>query len=315
MERKQATMKRVGFMFAGQGAQSVGMGRDLYEGSPAARAVFQAADRLLGRGLSELCFAGPAAALKASANCQPAIFTVSMACLAALREQLEVAPVVCGGLSLGEFAAVASAGSLDFAEALRLVAERGRLMDEACRASAGAMAAVIGADPTLVDEVCRRHDVDVANYNCPGQVVISGDRARIEAALATLAAAGVSRVVMLDVAGAYHSRLMTPAAVAFGAVLGPVAVRPPSCAIVQNVPGAAVQDPAVLKENLRAQVNGSVRWESCVRAMITAGAEVLVELGPGKVLTGFVRRIDRQFPVCAVGSQADLAAAVALLGG
>jgi len=292
------------------------MGRDLYDRSPAARAVFESADRLLGRSISDLCFAGPAEALKASANCQPAIFTMSMACLAALRERLPaVAPVVCGGLSLGELAAVTCAGSLDFADALRLVAARGQLMDEACQATAGAMAAVIGAETALVEDVCRRHEVDVANYNCPGQVVISGERTRVAAAVASLAAAGVSRVVMLEVAGAYHSRLMTPAAAAFGAVLAPTDLRAPVCPVVQNVPGTAVTAPAVLKENLQAQVNGSVRWESCLRAMLAAGAEVLVELGPGKVLAGFVRRLDRQFPVCSVGTEAELTAAVALLGG
>jgi [acyl-carrier-protein] S-malonyltransferase len=306
-------MKRVGLMFAGQGAQAVGMGRDLWEQSPAARAVFERADAVLGRSISGLCFAGPAGALTASVNCQPAIFTMSMACYAALRERLPVEPVVCGGLSLGELAAVTCAGVLGFDEALRLVAERGRLMDDACRAAAGAMAAVIGAEVALVEEVCRQHAVDVANYNCPGQVVISGGTAEVKAAVAGLAAAGVSRVVMLEVAGAYHSRLMAPAARAFAAVLAPVELRAPTYPVAQNVPGTLVTEAAAIRDNLRAQVSGSVRWEACVRAMLAAGAEVLVELGPGKVLTGFMRRIDRAFPVCAVGSGADLAAVVQML--
>ena len=306
-------MKRVGLMFAGQGAQAVGMGRDLWEQSPAARAVFERADAVLGRSISSLCFAGPAAALTASANCQPAIFTMSLACEAALRERLSVEVVVCGGLSLGEWSAVTCAGMLGFDEALRVVAERGRLMDEACRATAGAMAAVIGADTALVEDVCRRHEVDVANYNCPGQIVISGGRCEVKAAVAALGLAGASRVVMLEVAGAYHSRLMTSAALAFGAVLAPVDLGVPVCPVAQNVPGALVTDAGAIRDNLRAQVNGSVRWEACVRAMLAAGAEVLVELGPGKVLAGFMRRIDRTIPVCSVGSYADLAAAQVLL--
>jgi [acyl-carrier-protein] S-malonyltransferase len=306
-------MKRVGFMFAGQGAQAVGMGRDLWEQSPAARAVFERANVVLGRSIADLCFEGPAAALTASVNCQPAIFTMSMACHAALQERLPVAPVVCGGLSLGELAAVTCAGVLGFDDALRLVAERGRLMDEACRATAGAMAAVIGADTALVEGICRQHEVDVANYNCPGQVVISGGCAGVKAAVAALAAVGVSRVVMLEVAGAYHSRLMTSAALAFGAVLAPLELRAPTCPVAQNASGALVTEVAVIRDNLRAQVNGSVRWEACVRALLAAGAEVLVELGPGKVLSGFMRRLDRAFPAGSIGSCADLAATVQLL--
>jgi len=307
-------MKRVGFMFAGQGAQSVGMGRDLWEHSPAARVVFERADRVLGRPVSALCFEGPAAALTASVNCQPAIFTTSMACLAALRERCAVEPLACGGLSLGELAAVTCAGALDFEAALRLVAERGRLMDEACRATDGTMAAVIGADVGLVEGTCRQHGVDMANYNCPGQVVISGARQALDAAVKSLAAARVSRVVMLEVAGAYHSRLMNAAAASFGRILAEAPLRAPRCLVAQNVPGGMVSDPDALRANLRAQVNGSVRWESCVRAMMAVGAEVLVEVGPGKVLSGFLRRIDRAFPVCAVGSWAEVEAAAGLLG-
>jgi [acyl-carrier-protein] S-malonyltransferase len=300
-------------MFAGQGAQSVGMGRDLWERSAAARAVYECADQILGRSVSRLCFEGPAAALTASVNCQPAIFVTSMACLAALRERCAVEPVVCGGLSLGELAAVTCAGGLDFEEGVRLVAERGRLMDEACRASDGAMAAVIGAEVALVEGVCRQQGVDMANYNCPGQVVISGARAAVAEAVKALGAAGVTRVVGLDVAGAYHSRLMAPAAAAFAEVLAGVVLKAPRCPVAQNVPGALVTDPAALRDNLRAQVSGSVRWEACVRAMFAAGAELLLEIGPGKVLSGFVRRLDRGFPLSAVGTWAEVETAAAML--
>lgn len=306
-------MKRVGFMFAGQGAQVVGMGKDLYEQSPAAKAVFDAADGILGRAISTLCFAGPAADLTASANCQPAIYTVSMACAAALQERSGVQPAVCGGLSLGEFAALTCAGALEFAAGLRLVAERGRLMDEACRAADGAMAAVIGADAGVVADICAREGVDVANYNCPGQLVISGERRRLQQTLAALQAAGISRVVLLDVAGAYHSRLMQPAATAFAPVLDATPFREPSCPLAQNTVGSLVSDPAAIRANLKAQVTGSVRWEACVAAMRGTGIAALIELGPGKVLSGFMKRIDRAFPVANVATWADLAAAATLL--
>jgi len=299
-------MKRVGFMFAGQGAQAVGMGKDLVQESSAARAVFDRADAVLGRSVSDLCFEGPADALTASRNCQPAIYTMSLACLAALRERADIQPVVCAGLSLGEFAAVTCAGALDLEPGLLLVAERGRLMDEACRQTDGAMAAVIGAQTTCVEAACALNGVDVANFNCPGQLVISGVRDAIERTVAALGETSGVRVVMLDVAGAYHSRLMQPAADAFAAVLAETALAAPICPVAQNVAGACVSTPDALRANLGAQVTGSVRWEACVAAMMAQGVDLLIELGPGKVLSGFMRRIDRRFPVVNVAAYADL---------
>ncbi|MBN2452175.1 MAG: ACP S-malonyltransferase [Lentisphaeria bacterium] len=307
-------MRRTGYMFAGQGAQSVGMGRDLYENSPAARAVIDRADAVLGRSLSALCFEGPAEDLTASVNCQPAIYTVSVACAAALQERFQGKPVVCGGLSLGEFAALTCAGGIAFEAGLRLVAARGKCMDEACRAADGAMAAVIGADPAVVTRVCAAHAVDVANYNCPGQLVISGDRRQLGQAVTALAAAGVNRVILLDVAGAYHSRLMAPAADRFAPLVDAAPITAPICPLAQNAVGDVVTEVGAIRANLKAQVTGSVLWEACVGAMLRQGTEVLVELGPGKVLAGFMRRIDRAFPVCSVGCMADLDAAGALLG-
>lgn len=304
---------RVGFMFAGQGAQFPGMGSDLPASSPAAAAVFQHADALLGRSLSELCFAGDAEALTASANCQPAIFTMSLACVAAFRERTGLAPTVCGGLSLGELTALAAAGAYDFATGLQLVARRGQLMDQACAASQGAMAAVIGGEPAVIEAICRETDVDVANYNCPGQIVISGLAEKVAAAVAKLKDAGPRSVVPLNVAGAFHSRLMQPAATAFAPVLDATAIGTPACPVAQNVVGALVTDPAALRANLALQVTGSVQWEACVQAMLATGIHALIEFGPGKVLAGFMRRIDRSFPVCSIQGAEDLAAAEKLL--
>lgn len=306
--------KRVGFMFAGQGAQCVGMGKDLHDGSPAARALFTKADEVLGRDISRICFEGPEDRLTASANCQPAIYTMSMACLAALRERLDIVPVVCGGLSLGEFAALAAGGATDFETGLRLVSTRGALMDAACAATEGAMAAVIGAELSVVENACEQGGVDIANLNCPGQIVISGGRTKVEQTMKILSEAGVSRIMMLQVAGAFHSRLMASAAEAFAGILEQTAFSVPSCPIVQNVTGGKVADPDAIRENLRAQVTGSVHWEQCVRTMLDMGIEALVEFGPGKVLSGFMRRIDKSVPTANVGSLADVEPVAAILG-
>ena len=293
-------------MFAGQGAQYPGMGKDLYEKSTAARAVFERADRILGRPISTLCFDADAAELTASANCQPAIYTMSLACLAALREAGTFELAVCGGLSLGEFAAVTAAGSLDLETGLPLVGRRGELMDQACRSTEGTMAAVLGGDPDIVARICQAGGVDVANYNCPGQLVISGATPAMDQTIALLAEEGITKVIRLQVAGAFHSRLMQPAAAAFAPLLDTATFRDPQCPVAQNASGALVSAAAEIRENLKAQVTGSVRWENCVRAMLDTGIDLLVEVGPGKVLSGFMKRIDRKFPVARAGTMADI---------
>lgn len=300
-------------MFAGQGAQAVGMGRDLVAVSAAARRCFERADAVLERSLSSLCFAGPLSELTASANCQPAVYTMSVACAAALQERCPVEPGVCAGLSLGEFAALAVAAAFDFDTGLRLVAARAGLMDAACRATDGAMAAVIQASPALVEQVCADAGVDVANYNCPGQIVISGARERLATAMAALAAAGVSRVVPLQVAGAFHSRLMTAAAAELGTVLADVPIAVPRCPVVQNSVGELVDAPAAIRANLETQVAGSVRWEACVRAMLDRGVDAMIEFGPGRVLSGFMRRIAPDVPTWNVSTADDLERTVAAI--
>jgi [acyl-carrier-protein] S-malonyltransferase len=202
---------------------------------------------------------------------------------------------------------------LDFAAGLPLVSRRGELMDQACQAADGAMAAVLGGDPEVVSRVCEAGGIDVANYNCPGQLVISGAAAAVDETVTALAAEGITKVIRLQVAGAFHSRLMQPAATAFAPVLDAVDFRSPVCRVVQNVTGDRVADPAEIRENLKAQVTGSVRWEACVRAMLAADVDRLIEVGPGKVLSGFMKRIDRRFPVAQAGTVADIEALAAKL--
>lgn len=286
---------KAAYIFSGQGAQTVGMGKDLYESSNAAAAIYNEADSVLGWSISDICFNGPAEKLTESRYCQPAIYTTSMACLAAYREKYEGDPdevVGCAGLSLGEYAALACAGFFSFANGLKLVARRAELMDEACRKTAGGMAAIIAGDPDVIREVCRECGIDVANYNCPGQIVISGEKEGVLKACGILKEKGVKRALPLNVAGAYHSRLMAEAGQQLRSALADTYVSELELPVVQNLTGATETNLDRIKENLVGQVAGSVRWEECVRTLIGLGAEKFVEFGPGSVLTGFVKKID-----------------------
>ena len=287
-------MARIGFIFAGQGAQYAGMGRGLAEKSPAARTIFAEADRLLGYSISKLCFEGTLEDLTPCAVCQPAIFTVSMAAHAAYLEQGGSAPSGCGGLSLGEFSAACAAGVFSFETALRLVALRGRLMDDCCQRNPGGMAAIIGGQTEEIQAVCAECGIDVANYNCPGQIVISGPRDALDRAVELLAPKCL-RAVKLTVAGAYHSRLMNEAAERFAEALATTEINAPAVPFAQNVPGTLVTSPEAIRDNLRRQVASSVRWEDCARALMPL-CDSFAEFGPGNVLSGFMKRIDRRFP-------------------
>lgn len=288
-------MEKIGFMFAGQGAQAPGMGAAIAQENVAARRIFELADAMLGYGLSEICFNGTMEQLTPCAVCQPAIFTVSMAAHAAWRCEHEGAePSICAGLSLGEFSAACAAGVFDFENGLKLVAERGRLMDECCQRFPGGMAAVLGGKVEEIEEVCRQADVDVANYNCPGQIVISGRNEALDKACGLLDGK-VLRTVKLNVAGAYHSRLMKPAAEAFAEVLDNCRLGEPRILFAQNVPGGIVSGTDEIRSNLQRQVASSVRWEQCARTMMEH-SQRLLEFGPGNVLCGFMKRIDRAFP-------------------
>ena len=286
--------------FAGQGAQFAGMGADLYSTFPAAKRVFDEADQILGYSLSGLCFHGTEEDLTACAHCQPAIFTMSAAILAVLQEKTDFQFAACGGLSLGEWTALLAAGCCDFATALRLVQKRGQLMDEACRRHPGAMAAVLGADASVVEELCRQCEIDIANLNCPGQIVVSGLADKVTEFQERGQAQGL-KTMRLNVAGAYHSRLMQEAADQFRLCLQDITFKPPVAFFVQNFPGARATSPEDIKENLCRQISGTVRWESCLRLLL-GQADVILELGPGKVHAGLLRRISKETVVHSLNS-------------
>jgi [acyl-carrier-protein] S-malonyltransferase len=299
------------FLFAGQGAQKVGMGRSVYENSPAARAVYEEANRVLGWDLAKVSFEGPEAELTQTKVCQPALFVHGLALLAAMREAgklPEGEPRFALGLSLGELTAYCAAGVFDFATGLRIVAERGRLMQQACEQTTGGMAAIIGEDREKVAALCQEFDIEAANFNAPGQIVVSGEKAKVEAAVAGAKARGMKKVIPLVVAGAYHSRLMEPARAAFAAFLAEVPFAAPKLTVFTNTTGQAVGDPAAIKAALASQVVSSVRWEDCMRSAAAAGATEFWELGPGGVLAGLARRIDKGWPVKSFAEFADVIA-------
>ncbi len=295
------------FVFSGQGAQAVGMGRDLVEAFPAAKARFDEADAVLGYDQSSIVFEGPAEKLTESRYCQPAIYTMSCAALDAFRSRFpEVKPVACAGLSLGEYGALYAGGAFDFASGLRLLAQRAELMDRACRSTSGGMASVLSGDPDVIREVCAACGIDVANYNSPGQIVISGEKEKLAKAVEELKNRGMRKVVVLNVAGAFHSRLMAPAGEALKPVLEASAMTLPTTPVYHNFTAAVAGSVEELKANLASQVAGSVRWEECVRAMVAAGGDTMIEFGPGNVLTGLLRRTLPEVPYFNVNSAASL---------
>ena len=295
------------FVFSGQGAQAVGMGRDLVEAFPAAKARFDEADAVLGYDQSSIVFEGPAEKLTESRYCQPAIYTMSCAALDAFRSRFpEVKPVACAGLSLGEYGALYAGGAFDFASGLQLLAQRAELMDRACRSTSGGMASVLSGDPDVIREVCAACGIDVANYNSPGQIVISGEKEKLAKAVEELKNRGMRKVVVLNVAGAFHSRLMAPAGEALKPVLEASAMTLPTTPVYHNFTAAVAGSVEELKANLASQVAGSVRWEECVRAMVAAGGDTMIEFGPGNVLTGLLRRTLPEVPYFNVNSAASL---------
>ena len=279
------------FVFSGQGAQSVGMGRDLCEKFSTARKYFDTADRVLGYSLSDVIFNGPAETLTQTRYCQSAIYTMSCACLGVFREKFPaLEPAAAAGLSLGEYAALCCGGAFTFEEGLKLLQKRADLMDECCNSTSGGMDTALGCEAAVIEEVCAAAGVDVANYNSPGQIVISGDKEKVKAAVAELKGRGYRKVIELQVAGAFHSKLMAPAGAALATVLESAALKLPQIPVYQNFTASAPGSVEELKQNLAAQVSGSVRWESCVRAAVAAGAEMMIEFGPGNVLTGLLKR-------------------------
>ncbi len=295
--RERTVVGKVAFVFPGQGSQFVGMGQTLSAQSEAARRIFETADAALGFSLSGLCFAGPEEELKLTANTQPAILTASVAVLAALKEKLpDYTPDFVAGHSLGEYSALVAAGALSFADAVKVVRARGQFMEEAVPAGQGAMAAVLNMERAALQAVCEEvtasgHPVQPANMNCPGQIVISGSAEGVKLAGEKAKAAGAKRVLPLNVSGPFHSSLMQPAADKLQAVLAGVTVQEASVPVVANVTARPVTEAATIVEQLVQQVSAPVLWEDSVQWMVEAGVTTFVEIGPGKVLAGLIKKI------------------------
>lgn len=276
------------YVFPGQGAQAPGMGQDLFE---AHQAMFEQADSVLGFGLTDLMFHGSMEDLTQTKVTQPAIFVHSVIKAASLGTEFQ--PDMVAGHSLGEFSALVAAGALKFEDGLRLVAERALAMQDACDAEPSTMAAILGLSDEQVEQICAATPgvVVPANYNSPGQLVISGARAAVEAACAACSAAGAKRALILPVGGAFHSPLMEPARARLAEALDSVSIQAPRCPIYQNVVAAPVSDPEAIRANLKAQLTGSVRWTQSVLAMVHDGATNFYEVGPGKALQGMIKKI------------------------
>lgn len=303
-------MTSVAHVFPGQGSQAVGMGQDLVDRYPIARRVFEEADAALGFRLSQLCFEGPADELRRTINAQPAILVTSIACL---RVAEEVAPEALGGSpafvaghSLGEYTALIAAGVVDFAQGVRLVRERGRLMEWCGELQAGAMAAILGLDEPAVAEICREADIELANINCPGQIAISGSKDGVARAMELAQQRGARRAIPLDVSGAFHSRLMQPAWEGLTAALSTETFRTAQVPVISNVTGLPLTNAAAFKDELAQQLVSPVRWQQSVEYMIGAGADTIVEIGPGKILTGLIRRISENVRLVNIENAASL---------
>lgn len=287
-------MTGVAYIFPGQGSQFAGMGRDLYDASAPARAVFEQADRILGFPLSRLCFEGPEEALRQTINAQPALVVASFACLEAAREAGKLPlPDFTAGHSLGEYTALAVAGVFDFATAVYLARERGRLMYEAGLVRPGAMAAIIGMDEAVLAETCRQAGTWIANINCPGQLVISGDRDNVAKAMELVKAKGSYRVVPLPVSGAFHTPLMQPAYDGMAGIIAGIPFNDPVIPVIGNTAAQPLTTGESVKAELLQQLCSCVQWQRSIESMINCGVSTFIELGPGKVLTGLVKRTNK----------------------
>ncbi|MBA3652154.1 MAG: ACP S-malonyltransferase [Chthoniobacterales bacterium] len=283
------------------------MGEDLAAQFPVAAKLFRQADEILDRKLSEIIWRGPLDELTKTSNCQPALYLHGLACLAVLRELAGDFPVAAAaGLSLGEMTAHAAAGTFEFGDGLKLVQRRGQLMDEACAATSGAMAAMIGSDEKAVRELAEDTGVDVANINAPGQIVISGDKAKIELAVSLAKEHGIRRATLLNVAGAYHSRLMESAYHRLGEALPDVQMRPPHFAVISNATGQSVETVPEIRRTLQDQVTSTVRWTDCMQTLLDRGCDLFLELGPGGILAGLLRRLRKDVDVVSVADVASV---------
>jgi [acyl-carrier-protein] S-malonyltransferase len=308
-------MSKTALLFAGQGAQSVGMGKDLAEQIPSAKAWFDRANAALNYDLASICFSGPEAELTKTENAQPGIFLVSWVAFQLLKERVPTLKFdATAGLSLGEFTALTAAGAMSVEDGLRVVRQRGRFMQEACNVTKGGMAAVIGLDEAPTREICAEAGVVLANLNCPGQLVISGEADKIARAVDLAKAKGAKRAIPLPVAGAYHSPLMASAQPKLQDELAKAKLSAPTVPVISNVTAQPHGGPSDISSRLVEQVTASVRWEESMRHLLSQGFTRFIELGPGTALSGFMKRIDKNAQMLNVGDVASLEAAVKALG-
>lgn len=301
--------KGIAYIFPGQGAQSVGMGKDLYDNFPEAKEVFDKANEALGFNLKALCFEGPKDKLSTTSLSQPAILATSIAALSSLKSQVKDLDVKAAlGLSLGEYTALVSAGSIGFSDGIKLVRSRGQFMEDASKQNPGKMASVLGLGRDAVGQVCKETGCEIANLNCPGQIVISGRKEAIEKASELSKANGAKRAIILDVSGPFHSSLMKPAADKLNRLLEETDIRKPSFPIVSNVDASYEDDAATIKKNLLTQLTSSTNWEDSIRLLARDGVKYFFEIGPGKVLKGLIRRIDPGLTVYNAGTAEEIKA-------
>ncbi len=304
-------MTKPAFIFPGQGAQIVGMGKDLYENSPQGRQIFDEADNVLGFSLSRLCFDGPFEELTKTENCQPAVLTTSIALLKVFQAaHPEIKPSYVAGLSLGEYSALVAAGIMNFRDAVGLVRKRGEFMEAAAKKNPGKMSCVLGLERAIVQDICRQTGTEIANLNCPGQVVISGKNAQLEEAAQLAMAQGAKRVIPLDVSGAFHCSLMNEASAELKKEIDKIKFQRSHVPLVSNVDAAEQADPVIIKTNLIKQVNSATYWEASMRFLLQKGIDTFFEIGPGSVLKGLMKKIEPSAKVLSIGKETDITGSV-----